>query len=434
MKELYTDNVELTEEDQAESKFITEISSGVSVQADGRRLQLSLDYFLRSSTYNQLTNAGDLFHQFRGDATAELIRDLFFIDVQGLRSRRRIDPGVGNIPSFAYLRDGFTTVSVVEVAPYFAWNFGRDVAGELRYGVNRVTYSDASRADGEIGKLSMFLHSSPSQSRFYWEFQYGGSEVKYDNGSEATLEDTSVSLYIPIGYRVSFILKPGYERNEYRFGASQSVGEGSYWGAGVRWDSGRELYIEALSGEHYYGRTQSLEVRYQTVQLEIGAQYDEYVESQLQSQLGRAVYGSSVTEEGSEFALPSVESDVYLTRRFGTDILYRHGRNEVTASIYDQQRTSQIRTYAYQARGGSIRLARNLSATVTMAFNISGYKRIYETDSRLDRRREYGFEIGKAFNSRLDGGLVVTHYGQNSTLANYSYRENRITATMSMTF
>ena len=202
----------------------------------------------------------------------------------------------------------------------------------------------------------------------------------------------------------------------------------------MRWDPGRKIYIEILNGEHYYGGNQSLEVRYEAEHLEIGAEYNEYVESQLQSQIGRAVYGSSVTEEGSEFALPSVESDVYLTERFGADILFRHGRNEITSSIYDQRRTSQISTYAYRARGGRLRVARSLSATLTAAVDISGYKRIYETDSRIDRRKEYGLELSKAFNSRLDGGLTFVHYRQNSTEAAYSYRENRITATISMTF
>ncbi len=434
VQEIYTDNVELSDEDQAESKFITEISPGVSVQAEGRRLQLSLNYFLRSSTYNFRTDAGDLFHQLRGNAQVEIARDLFYVDVQGSQSRRRIDPSIGNIPSFAYLGEGFTNVSVVEVAPYLAWNIGSDALGELRYRVNRVTYSDVRRADGQIDELSMFMHSTPNQARFYWEYRYGISEVRYDNGSEATLEDGYVNLYIPLGYRVSFILRPGYERNEYRFGSAQSVGEGNYWAAGIRWDSGREIYIQMLSGERYYGSNQSLELRYEGAKIEIGAEYDEYVESQIQSQIRRAVYGSAVTEEGSEFALPSVESDVYLTERFGADVLFRHGRNEITMSIYDQQRTSQISTYAYRAKGGRLRLSRSLSSTITSAIDLSGYERVYRADSRTDRRNEYGIELSKAFNSRLDGNLTFVHYRQNSTLAAYSYRENRVTATMSMTF
>ncbi|MFN3593806.1 MAG: TIGR03016 family PEP-CTERM system-associated outer membrane protein, partial [Thiobacillaceae bacterium] len=80
LAERYSDNVYLRPKGLEHSDWITELSPGLSVRREGRRLKVDADYSLTGYLYAEDTDRSRIRHNLRGQAQAELLEDWFYLD------------------------------------------------------------------------------------------------------------------------------------------------------------------------------------------------------------------------------------------------------------------------------------------------------------------------------------------------------------------
>jgi hypothetical protein len=159
----YLDNVTLAPPGEEEGDFVTELNPEISIQVQGRRTDFNLGYRMQNLFYAKNSEVNTTNHELTTDASAELLRDLFFVDFTASYNQVLITPegrrGFNNLS----ITDDTTDVGTFSLSPYLIKRFGNTAFGELRYAYEKVDYSGSneSSADTDINRIFANLSSSP---------------------------------------------------------------------------------------------------------------------------------------------------------------------------------------------------------------------------------------------------------------------------------
>ncbi len=243
--EVYSDNINLDDNDK-ESDLITEITPGLSVHGQGGRLSVDFDYQLQNTIFIDNSDANGSFHQLSADATAELAKDLFFLDASSSMGQAIIDAdetfSVGNLNT-AGNRTDFITYSL---SPYLQPHFGGYADATLRYTYSDIAY-DEGASDGAQDRFDASIVSGRKFGPLSWSANYEFADVERDDSSDERFENADASARYRINDQFSLVAYGGYSNDELQ--TTEAIENGSYWSLGAFWQPSRYYSIEATKGE-----------------------------------------------------------------------------------------------------------------------------------------------------------------------------------------
>lgn len=251
--ELYSDNIELEPEAEAEEDFITHVAPKVSLTRQSKRMNFESYYQVDHVVYSDHDDENQSHHEASVETNTELMRDFFFFDVLGKYNQSfltRRDGGVAD--KVSGLDNRRTDVGVVQLNPYFDFDLKRTVEVRLGYDYELVEFRNGeadSFSDSKREHITASLNSGVKFVRMYWWADFNKDILTRDQRSNTKRENVDAGLEYNIFDNLRVSGRAGYENNELE--AEQSAVDGSYWSAGFIWSPHRTVELSAFAGKNF---------------------------------------------------------------------------------------------------------------------------------------------------------------------------------------
>ncbi|MEQ6341898.1 MAG: TIGR03016 family PEP-CTERM system-associated outer membrane protein [Gammaproteobacteria bacterium] len=448
LSETYSDNITLAPRGKEQSEFITQINPGVSLTGDAPRLKLNLNYRMQNLLYAKDSSRNNIRHQLFANGTATLVEDTFFVDASSSIGQRIIS-GTGPVPLDNVSVTGNTTdVITFRVSPYLRHNFGSIASTEMRYSYDTVNYQ-AGGFNSASNTVSASLKSGPSFDQIPWGLNYRQQRINYagSGAPDTKFEMVTGNVSYILTRKFSLIAQGGYEQNSYAVAASGQRPSGSFWSAGANWAPTSRTSLQATYGKRFFGTTYSFNLNHSTRRTNWQASYMQNVMTVRQLEFERRFFGV-VDAVGNPFVdpvtglpmllagnVPTLTNDVFIIKRLQGSVGYNPGRNSFTLTFFDQRFEFQNNPRVDESYGGqgswSLRLAPNTTAITT-----AGWQRT-DFGAPLNRQSSFwnmGVGLSRNINPHLTGSVNYRYFTGNSSAGGAGYAENRIIASLNMTF
>jgi len=262
VRETYTDNINLDSSNE-ESAFVTEFSPQVSVKGEGARLKLDFNYRLQNILRSNGDQGNNTNHQLQADALAELIENLFFLDVNGsmgqannnATGRRSGDniSGSSNNINGSINRGDFWTAGF---SPYITPRLNGYVDGEIRYRFNTVHSDGDNASNSDMHEQTVGLRSGTRFRRLTWSFNYSNREQKRDDttagaNNDTQFRNTNGEVRFRLNKEFNAFIQVGNYQNDFigDTGPNSQNNNGSYTTVGGAWAPSRRFSIEGGAGD-----------------------------------------------------------------------------------------------------------------------------------------------------------------------------------------
>ena len=291
VSEIWTDNVNLTEDALAYSDLITQVSPGITVLNRSRRLKVEATAQLHAFAYlhgndnrdrsdpdviGQNFNTSNTQRTYRGTLNGEVVRDLFFIDASASRGQRSVSafgPRAGND---MYSNRNRADIDSWSISPYLTHTFGNVAAGTLRYTRDSVGGGDTLGYRGTGGDtIQATLNSGRGFRTVGWGLSYRKQELGGAEYGDSSNENLSGNLRYVLTQRVSLLANAGYDR--YRYEGLGDGDQGANWSLGFAWSPSLRTNVQATVGRHFYGTTGTLSVLHRSRHTTWNISYDDAV-------------------------------------------------------------------------------------------------------------------------------------------------------------
>ena len=336
LSEIWTDNVNLTEDEFAHSELITQIAPGLTITNRSRRLvvdataQLSaFEYLHDSDKRNRRGFALDeegsgpgvsrIQRSYRGSLRGELARDLFFIDASAARGQQSISAFGPRITGDSYSTTNRADIETWSISPYLIRRFGSIASGQLRFtrdAVGGASYVGFNRTSGNT--LQATLASGPAFRSVVWGLGYTDQDLEGDRYGNSSTQNVNGNVRYILSRQWSVLANAGYDRYEYE---GQGGGEqGANWSLGFTWTPSPRTTLQATAGRHFFGNTGSL----------LAVHRSRYTSWNLN-------YSDAITTSRQQFLLPStIDTASLLDSMFATAYPDPVERERVVAAYMQQ--------------------------------------------------------------------------------------------------
>ncbi len=474
LAEIYSDNVSLRPLGQERSEFITQVTPGLTITGDGRRLKLRANYEMQNFAY---AREGDFSsnHQFLGNADAELVDGLFFLNGKASVSQQSISPFDIQAASAANTGSNRTDIKTYSVSPYLRHRFGSTADTELRYTHDAVASNTDGLLDSRSNGIRFNVDSGDAFRTLGWGLQYNLQHTDYDNANSLRMEEASGSLRYLLTPRFALTTTVGYEKNNYL-----SLGEqpqGAFWQAGLAWAPSIRTNLEASAGRRFYGKSYSLTFNHRARNTVWSIGYDDQI-STTQSQfavpvttdtaafldqlwqtsipdaaLRQQVVDAFIRDAGLPAALSAsvntLTNRVFLEKRWQASVAINGAKNTLLFSLYDTNRDAQTAGTIDSGLLGAGNLAQednthqtgvnalwNWHPTSRTNLSVSaGHARARSLATGLvTKTRTYRTAVNRQLQPKLKGTLEYRHLRQDFNQPGRDVRENAVTMSVLMTF
>lgn len=467
--EIYTDNYLLS--NQAREAFITEISPGFSLRKNSNRLQIRLNYQLQT-LYNHSEDKVDLYNQLQFNSSYQIFPNRFFIDTRATNSQINItnnNIATDNI-SGSQNRTDLTTYGI---SPNWTPHFGGYASGNIRLNYDVVNTS----ADSVISNTTRTEEIVNFTSGRYfttgtWQIQLHNREENRDVGSNVKYQDINTLVRTRINMEFNWLVTAGYSNNQFESIANSNK-NGFHYAIGAQWLPSSKLNLEAAGGNNSHISVNLIPIRnmlwnttfrhneigtnignvwqtffnYKTPQAIVNASYQEDTTSTQNVLLNQQVFNTTnafgepiydPVKNLTAIDLPSLSNEVYVRKRAEISMFYRTGKTFISLKPYNERRTYQIKNSNEDVTGiqasMSIQIDNMSSLYLSPIWQYT--KRVESHDSRYDVRMgvSHIIPIKIERTGSMNASLEYRYTNVDGNLIGHSYEENRVTASVSMTF
>ncbi|MCO6439939.1 MAG: TIGR03016 family PEP-CTERM system-associated outer membrane protein, partial [Nitrococcus mobilis] len=284
LSEIFTDNVNLSPDDQAKGALVTQFNPGVDISGEGPRARGHLSYTLSgvlawrpwgdSGTGASNRYQDRLFHRLAADGNAELWKQHLFVDA---RARRRqfatnlAGPiGIDNTAGF----NNLTAVTLISASPYLTNHFGSYADSTLRYRHDRVFVDGGNIADSQTNEFSGNLQSGDAFDPVLWSLNARHTRTRRPSGAgtntsafggpnrfaAGTFNEASATLGYRLTPHFSVSATGGYQDNDFQ--SIRNSIDGPFWDVGFNWVPNQRTSLAARYGQRFFGKTGSLNFHY----------------------------------------------------------------------------------------------------------------------------------------------------------------------------
>jgi len=247
---IYTDNLRLAPSNE-EDDVAAEITPGVSIRADGNRLDASLDYRMENYIFYENSNANNTSHQLNATAAAELSKNLLFLDASSGIGQSIVDAeetiSLNNFNTGGNRTDFYSYT----LSPYIQNHFGGWVNGTARYTYSQLKYDEGVSNSTRNG-VDARLVSGRRFKEISWSGNYTYDRFDYSDSSRQGDSDTYNNANGEIRHRMtkdfSLVGQGGWADNDLR--SNRDSDNGTYWAVGGFWQSSPFWSLEALAGQN----------------------------------------------------------------------------------------------------------------------------------------------------------------------------------------
>jgi len=472
LAEIYSDNITLAPPGTEESDFVTEITPGISLNGQGARLKLNINFDLQNLIYASNGDFNATNPRLAASASAELVKHIFFVDARSSYGQQIVNTngryGLDNVNP-----GNRANVFTYGLSPYLKLHFGSYADGEVRFSDDHVENQSPTISDAETQHYTANIHSGTRFVRLQWGItydqqdlnRYSGPDTHYENG-EATLRYHLLSSWSLLGIA-------GYEDNQVPNIVDPR--NGSYWSAGVGWSPSKRFSLSAAKGENNLeselffepiDRT-SLRITYneRDVGLIIGPSWNATFSHYTRRTTWRASYLEETTAtqilqaSGQQFfvlvdsqgnpivdpntGLPvvlvqnvfSLTNQDFLRQRGQFSVTMKTGKSDIVFSVYDENRiysppTNQSEEVIGPMASWTWRFAPRTSTMIG-----GGWQRRNPVGTDLHEDYWNGsIVLMRTISRDVNASLGYSHFQRNSYDASNEYAENRVTIQLNMQF
>ncbi len=435
LAETYSDNIALRRSGEERADFVTEISPGFTLNADGRRMDIALNYRWRGLYFTRDNEKNAVYHQLGANMGGTLINNLLYIDSSANYRQTVVAPGAavgqGYIGGGSSLQDVFTS----DVSPYLKRKFGSWGEASLRYSQSNVLYPGSSDRNSFSNSVSFRVVDQKTADRWSWSLGYITRSIDYRAAGRGSVITRQADLQV--GYQLSNRLgingQVGRDENKYPLAAGTSAPEGNFWNLGLSWQPNPRVHAAIGGGVRYYGSNWYLDLSRRGRRSTLSASYSEgmttrrqYQREQWLDSAGRPVLDAS-TLQPLFILLPLDE--VYLRRRAQLKISYGTRRSSTLFSLHKEWRDYQESQIAENVRGTGI--SWRWSPGRRASFNVGTDLILNEYSNRLtkDRRLATYVTFTRKFGRYMDASFDARNTRRRGTS---SYTENLLSARLTL--
>lgn len=448
LTETWSDNIALDSSGTKQDDWVTALTPGVGVAGTGRRLKVFFDYQAQGLHYANGSNDNTLNHQLQSNATAEVLSDSLFVDVNAVAGQRNTSTAgrqARDNLSVSANREAFFTYGV---SPYYRQRFGPYADAEFRLRLDEVN-SDGGE-DASLPSLSARIDSGREFALLPWSFTASEQRSESSDGDSTTYRRLDLSVRRNFTRRYGLRLSAGYEDNDL---GSRAAFDNTASGSGVTWrvtgiwtPTGRTNF-ELGYGRRVFGDSVSFSARHQMRRAVFTASYSEEVttgninQSRLQLFAVEDAFGNPIENPGASADRTlrrdqlDATNDTTIQRRFNFGLAFQGRRTSANVSAFHDRREGQSGQGDETVIGINASATRQLSwrtsASVGSSWQVSDAGAIAGADD--DQTISLDLRLNRQFNSDLSGSLGYTLYHETSE-SEGDFTENRVTASLRMLF
>jgi uncharacterized protein (PEP-CTERM system associated) len=262
LAETYTDNVFLSPPGLRQSDWITQVTPGIAVTANGPRLRLDAAYTPELVYHAKTEREDQVFHRGNAVGTLELQDQLLFLEAGARVDQYDVSLRGPLTTNNVNITGNRTTATTAYVSPYVVRDIGAAARAEAR-----ITYStwqsdqDQRMPDNTASRVFLRLANGPAYRLMTWDVAYTGESIEYETRQETTSQIFTATARRSITSSVGLLVEAGYER--YEAGLSDAQ-EDSRYSAGFDWTPTRRTRLAATAGQRLGGETYSFDFRHRT--------------------------------------------------------------------------------------------------------------------------------------------------------------------------
>jgi len=411
----YVDNIALAGSGLEQSDTVMETRPYISAQAEGGRTNFDLYYQLQALNYSKNNDANTIYHQLFADMKAELLENLFFLDLQATNSQSIISTSgnlpVGNIP----ISRNRTDVATYSVSPYISRKLSGTVNLLLRATFSKTFYDDnfvqniGSEVDNKNYNFSM--NNANSSNIIGWKIDANRSEFSTNIIDKNYYAVESLTL----SYNRSKKLEPyatvGYEDNSI-YQSTLSSG-GSFWEVGMEWNPTQRTSISAARGKKFYGDSNKFSWSTQGRSLQLVVDYNESVTTS-SSLFSRQNLGQVQKAENSN-ELIDITDTAFISKRYTSRIKYKKSKTTIAWELFSEDRRIISSDELQRYKGTSVIFSLRVASRTTLKMNASWYKNKSQTQQSNNI-------VGFSLNAVRNISKKIT------SSIGYKYRNNEVEA------
>lgn len=442
VREIYTDNVGLNA--SKSSELISTVSPQFSLHGQGGRLSADV---VGSLEWNDLNTRSDNFNpRIRGNANAELLDELLFVDATIVANQTVID-------SFAtFGEDGLnttgntTTTYNYSVSPYLVSKFRQFATTELRYTFDSQINSGNEIDDSDRHALLFKLESGPDFGIINWGLvgQYRKTEFAESTTlgpNQERADSEFISTRLTAGYRLDrkwqVTSSVGREWND--FVSVRADSDDYTWDLGLTWTPTRRTKIDIGYGDRFFGNTPTFAVEHKSKKTVLKASYSRILTDTRSLRVAESLlleedaFGRGIDPFG-ENTLPdfvnltSNTNSTLVNENFTASISLKGRRTNVTATVNQSKQLRQDIGGDSKFSSYRVNADRNLSRKLRLIANFTWREQDNETSQKSDGWRAMA-GLSRELGADSNMSLNYEYSERESDRTNDDFRQTRISLT-----
>ena len=464
---IITDNLMLAPPGQEFRGYVGRAVPSISVQGTGNRASLDAYYQMENLTYpnrDKIFRNSTTYHQANASGNIELARDLFFLKGAGRFYQETLNPDdrisydninpVGNKGNILSLT----------LTPYIKHDFGTKMHVDALYERGHVdSRATGGQFDADTNRYQFRIDNHLSSSLYNWEINYQKLNEKRATIANTSQESAYASLYYRIADNLSVLIRNRYENNDIH--TSRNIVNGNWLGAGILWEPGSKLSLEAIYGNRGReadikwrpnarttanlaynnkdiglnpGVSWSMDLAYRMRRSAINISYFEEVTSYqyLQLQQGNQIplldiAGNPVVDPVTNLPLYTVDQILGLTnenflRENGTiSMSYKTRRVDMSLSVYAESRKYEQTIDVERIYGVNAAWKWHFSKTMNLLLQGEGQRRKKDTDLSGDNFGVARLALTRRLSQTLSGAVEARYTRRDAMQTDLDFIEKR---------
>lgn len=260
LTETYTDNVLLKNTDR-HSDWVTDLSPGLRISGESKRLQAYFDYSLRELIYANNSRGHQTQNSLNTFGKLEAVDRLLFVDFSGTIAQQTISAFGVPSPSAAYINSNLTETSTLRVSPYLKGRLGSIADYELRYAATQL-HTDSSRiSDTNLQAWNARLGGTTTLAWLAWSVDGDWQTANYSAGRQSESSQISGRLTWQVDDTLRLSAIAGREENNFRTLNKESKDN---YGLGLDWTPTPRTKLSAEGVKRFFGTGHHISFEHRT--------------------------------------------------------------------------------------------------------------------------------------------------------------------------
>lgn len=425
VSETFSDNANLDSNDEdPNSDFLTQVSPGISINGQGGRASLNLNYNLNQTFSHLGAQDTETNNNLAATGQVEIWKRVAFIDASAVITQAVTSTDGATSSSVAGQNVNRTETRTATISPYFLHHFGTWVETESRFTLSGVTTDDGVVEDAITQSEQIRINSGRRFQTFTWSLDTINSKTQNsgDEPSERQRRADFNGTYI-LGSKLSLLGGVGWEDIEDTDLDSQP--SGLTWSAGFAVRPSPRTSARLTYGKRDGTTSFDFEGSHQlSSRTSITATYSESIETSQQlvanftnfvrfdratNDFVRNPDGSVAIFQGIDSNDPfGLEEDTFRQKAFRLNLTGSRRRNTFNAGLLWEEREFEFTDRVETAYGGNFSISRPLSRRLNG--NLS-FSYTHTDDGDITERSE----------DEISGSTGLSYQVRNDIRANLTY-------------